>query len=124
MNVGHIYVWNPLETKFIRAANNEEEFRGLTHDQAVAVRKHRSSSVTENDAVRATAQSLSDDLSDAALEKRGSRSRRKGARLAGLNTAKNRKSDAEQVHNYQPPLDLFGKEDHDDGDDFPMEIGS
>ena len=122
MNVGHIYVWNPLERKFIRAVNNEEEFRGLTHDQAAAVRKHRSSSVTENDVVRAAAQSLSDDLSDAALEKRGSRNRRKGARLAGLNTAKNRKSDAEQEHNSQPPLDLFGKADHEDDDDFPMEV--
>lgn len=123
-NVGHIYVWNPVERKFIRALNNEEEFHGLTHDQATAVRKHRASSLTENDVIRADAQSVTDDLVDVALSRKGSRKRRKGARLAGLNSARHRLPEIKSEQAHPQSYDLFENSDQDDEDDYPMEIRS
>ncbi len=122
-NVGHIYVWNPLDKHYIRVPNNQEEFVGLTLDQASAVKDHRSSSDSDTDVVRADAQSLCDDIVDAALSRKGSRKRSRGARLAGMNSAKHRQVREKQKPTDRKTPDLFQDSDLDD-DGFEMEVRS
>ena len=121
-NVGHIYVWNPIEKTFITASNNEQEFNGLTLDQAAAVRGHRTSALGADDVVRPTALALCDELVDGALSRKGSKKRRQGARLAGLNSSKHRRPPVEHEHTAQPSFEPFEGRVQEDWDDFPMEF--
>jgi len=46
MDVGHIFVWDPLESQYLRVPNQDPDFNGLSLEQAKAVRRVRAQGAT------------------------------------------------------------------------------
>ncbi|MGE8453654.1 MAG: Mu transposase C-terminal domain-containing protein, partial [Pseudomonadales bacterium] len=107
-DVGYIFVWDPFDEKPIKAFNTDAEFTGLSLAQAQAVRRHRAQDLPENRAVRASAGATINQLVDDALASKKLKHRRKGARLAGLNSSLTRAPQRMSRHHDRPTIALAG----------------
>ena len=82
-DVGYIFVWDRFDETFVKAFNTDEEFHGLTIEQAKAVIQQRAEDTPENKAVRASAAAAIADMVKSAIEDKHLKQRKKGMRLAG-----------------------------------------
>lgn len=81
-DVGHIWVWDPLQEEFFKVQNKDEEYAGLTIDQARAVKKERAKGDPDYRITRATAHAINNDITQTALKSKKLKDRRRGARHA------------------------------------------
>ncbi|OYT88683.1 MAG: integrase [Burkholderiales bacterium PBB3] len=81
-DVGHIWVWDPNQEEFFKVQNKDEEYAGLTIDQARAVKKERAKGDPDYRMTRATAHAINNDITQTALKSNKPKERRRGARHA------------------------------------------
>jgi putative transposase len=93
-DVGHIFVWHPVDREFIKVPNAAEEFHGLSLEQAKAVKTQRAKVNPQDAVVRAKASSVVKGMVEAALADKALKNRRKGARMAGHNSQQSRTCNA------------------------------
>lgn len=86
-DVGHIYVWNPIDMNYFRVPNQDESYAGLTLDQAKAA-KSKYKDEPDNTRLRANAADVVDQIVKDANEDKALKNRRKGARLANKSSKK------------------------------------
>jgi len=82
-DVGYIFVWSRIDETFIKAYNTDEEFHGLTLEQAKAVMRRRAKDTPEDRAVRASATAVIADMVRVAVKDKKLKNRKQGVRLAG-----------------------------------------
>jgi putative transposase len=87
-DVGFIWVWNPLDKEYIKAHNKEEEYHGLTLEQARAVKKRRAEGAPDYQLTNARADAICNDIVEEALADKKLRNRKKGSRLKNDTTDK------------------------------------
>ena len=122
-DVGKIFVWDPIEKRFITAFNTDVDFDGLNFAQAKAVGIKRSKDKYEDQVIRAHAGAQLLDIANSASNGKKLKTRRKGARLSGTSshsvrpsspTHKTRKSEAVVFEvpssNHNDECDLFEME--------------
>lgn len=85
-DIGHIFVWDPLDREYIKVPNVDDEFHGLSLLQGKAVARQRAASSTGSEAVRATASDTIRDVVSTALADKALKKRRQGARTGGANS--------------------------------------
>ncbi|MCX4164586.1 MULTISPECIES: DDE-type integrase/transposase/recombinase [Paraburkholderia] len=80
-NAGLIWVWDPIESRYIRADNIDEQYNNLTVEQAKAVDREYANSDPHR-RTRANAQETIREKANEAMQSKKSRVRKQGARLA------------------------------------------
>lgn len=120
-NVGHIYVWDPLDREFFKVPNKNPEYCDLSLSQARAVDKQRTLNAPNTEAVRACASAQINDIVDAALKDKKLKHRRQGARLSGANSAPIRRPNKSPLHEALTDIEFFS-ETSLEIDDFEIEI--
>lgn len=107
-DVGHIWVWDPLEKAYIKAENTDESYAGLTLVQAKAVRIAMAKS-PDYQQTRAEASAILREEAEKAEQSKQLKTRKRAARMANR-TAKNENREQEepaapQVEVTQPQAD-------------------
>ena len=85
-DIGHIFVWDPLEREYIKVHNVDDELHGLSLAQGKEVARHRAAGATSSTSARASAGNVIRDVISTALADKALKSRRQGARTKGLNS--------------------------------------
>jgi len=85
-NAGHIWVWDPTETRYLTVPNRDRSLSRLTVDQAKAAKKALQSDVNGYRSVAGTAEEVVRGMTTAALADKKLKNRRNGARSANLTT--------------------------------------
>lgn len=94
-DVGHVFIWDPIDRTFFKAFNNQEEFVGLSLEQSKAIRRKRSEASVEDACVRAAAGDLMRDMVRESLADKKLKTRKRGARLDRRNSSKIRNPSVE-----------------------------
>lgn len=108
-DIGHIYVWDPLDREFFKVPNVNREYCGLSLSQARAVNKQRARNTPNTEAVRACASAQINDIVDTALKDKKLKHRRQGARLSGTNSARIRRPNKRPVHDALTDIEFFSE---------------
>lgn len=108
-NVGHIFVWNAISQAFITVPNNREDLKGLTLEQAQAVKEAESSPKRDLGVVAGRGSETIRKLEQAAAEATELKSRRKTGKLGHLTSDK-----ARGIAQETGPSAAFSEEGEDD----------
>lgn len=81
-DVGHIWVWDTTEGRYLKVPNRDESYAGLTLDQAKAAKKAKSEGDPSYKQVNAEADAIVKEIVATAMTDSKLKNRRKGARLA------------------------------------------
>lgn len=120
-DVGHIFVWDPLDREYIKVPNLDKEYVGLTLLQGKEVARRRAENADGSDVVRATAGAAIRDIVSTALEDKELKSRRQGSRVGGANSAPLRKGAVRRPIQQDPLLETDST-DANTPMDFEIEI--
>lgn len=114
-DVGYIFVWNRIDDAFIKAYNTDEEFHGLTLEQAKAVMRRRAKDTPEDKAARASATAVIADMVHGAVKDKKLKNRKKGMRLAGKHSKRDDKviQPAREQHVVDADPAAFSNNDHE-----------
>ena len=110
-DVGHVWIWDPIEQEYFMAKNSKEEYAGLTLPQAKAVRKAKSAGDLNHDQTRAEAGEIVRGIVAAAASDKKLKTRRRGAKLANSTSKDSREPKA--------PSPVPQVEEDDVDEDFP-----
>lgn len=113
-DVGYVWVWDEIQTQYMKVPNTDEEYNGLTLEQAKAARKAKSAGAADYQPVRSSAGVLIREMVDDALADKKLKSRKRGSRL-GNRSSKLSREDVGAV------LGPMADEDVDDGDELPVD---
>jgi putative transposase len=80
-NVGLIWVWDPINSKYIRAANSDEQYDNLTLEQAKALKREYAKS-DPHQRTRANGEEVIRKKANEAMQSKKLKARKQGARLA------------------------------------------
>jgi putative transposase len=82
-NAGVIWVWDPIDNKYIRALNTDERYHNLTVEQAKALSKQYANS-DAHQRTRASGEEMIRETANAAMQSKKLNERKQGARLAHI----------------------------------------
>lgn len=81
-DVGHVWVWDQIQQEYFKAENTKSEYKGLTLEQAKALKKSIATSEADQQPVRATgAEAIRGMVADA-MKSKSLKTRKGGSRLA------------------------------------------
>ena len=80
-DMGFIWVWNPIDKEYIQALNKNDQFNGLTLEQAKAVKKRLKEGAPDYRLTNAQANAVCNEIVQEALADKKLKNRRKGSRL-------------------------------------------
>ncbi|QIL71025.1 DDE-type integrase/transposase/recombinase [Diaphorobacter sp. HDW4B] len=123
-DVGRIFVWDPVEQRFITAFNTDLEFDRLSLEQAKSVRSKRNKDQYADQVIRAHASAELRDIVSQASECKKLKTRRKGARLSGTNSHSVRPTSATRnTGNSETEIfEVPSSKRYDEFDTFEMEV--
>jgi putative transposase len=81
-DMGFIWVWNQIDKEYIRVPNKDDQFNGLTLEQARAVKKRLVEAAPDYRLTNARADAVRNEIVQEAMADKKLKARRKGARLA------------------------------------------
>lgn len=92
-DVGYVWVWDEIQTEYMKVPNSEEEYFGLTLEQAKAARRAKAAGDADHQPVRSAAGVVIREMVDDALADKKLKSRKRGSRL-GNRTSKESREEA------------------------------
>jgi putative transposase len=120
-DVGFIWVWNIHDKEYIKATNKDEQFNGLTLEQAKAVKKRLAEGAPDYQLTNAQADAVCNEIVTEALADKKLKTRRKGARMANK-TSSGFRGEADAAEANQPPKTLEDVEQHGDVAEYPSVV--
>lgn len=82
-NAGVIYVWDPIETRYIRAINTDDRFHYMTVEQA-KILKNQYKNIDPYQRTRASSQEMIREMAAEAMQSKKLKDRKQGARQAHI----------------------------------------
>jgi len=89
-DAGHVQVWDPIEQEYFRVPNKDDDYDGLTVEQAKAAKKAKANGEPSDQRTMASGAQVVYDMVDDALADKKLKNRRKGARLANMTSKDSR----------------------------------
>ena len=111
-DAGHIQVWDPIEQEYFQVPNKEEDYQGLTVEQAKAVKKLKANGEPSYIRTQAEGSQMVYDMVANALADKKLKNRRKGARFGNMTS--------EIIRNGES----VPKQEADPGDEDDDEVGA
>ena len=96
-DAGHVWVWNPLERRYMKVWNIDEQYKGLTVVQAKAADALRRDGDPQYSQMAASASALVRDMAEASQEATKLAQRRRGARFANRTSNSSRHGPVDQA---------------------------
>ncbi|OTP79061.1 Mu transposase C-terminal domain-containing protein [Caballeronia sordidicola] len=103
-DAGHVHVWDPIGNSYIRADNKEDEYIGLTVEQAKLAKKAIADGPDEYRRTRAKAKDVIQQTAKVAMESKELKKRKRGARTADTASRNLNKPAKEPIASTQPSV--------------------
>lgn len=97
-DVGYIWVWDEIQSEYIKVPNANQEYAGLTLEQAKAAKKAHAASDVDQQPARAAARAVIRDMVTGALGDKKLKSRKRGSRLDNRNSKALRHGESTPVY--------------------------